>query len=100
MEKRTLWWEEVRKCVEGDWTPSRSEGWNHPVASMLVSQYFETLSSRHPVIHAVSTTAPNPLQAMAALYSRPIDLPTWVDSTILRYNLVIHPANSSFSSDE
>ena len=37
MEKRTLWWEEVRNCVEGDWAPSRDEGWNHPVASMLVS---------------------------------------------------------------
>ena len=35
-EKRTLWWEEVRRCVEGDWSPSRSEGWNHPVASTLV----------------------------------------------------------------
>lgn len=30
---RTPWWDELRKCVEGDWVPSRSEGWNHPVAS-------------------------------------------------------------------
>lgn len=29
---RTPWWEEVKRCVEGDCTPSRIEGWNHPVA--------------------------------------------------------------------
>lgn len=29
----TPWWEEVRRCVEGDCVPNRFEGWNHPVAS-------------------------------------------------------------------
>lgn len=28
----TPWWAELRRCVEGEWVPSRSEGWNHPVA--------------------------------------------------------------------
>ena len=27
------WWEEVKRCVEGDHVPSKTEGWNHPVAS-------------------------------------------------------------------
>ena len=30
---RTPWWEEVKRCVEGDHVPSKTEGWNHPVAS-------------------------------------------------------------------
>lgn len=30
---RTPWWDEVRRCAEGDYAPSRHEGWNHPVAS-------------------------------------------------------------------
>lgn len=30
---RTPWWDEVRRCAEGDHVPSRHEGWNHPVAS-------------------------------------------------------------------
>lgn len=29
----TPWWDEVRRCAEGEHTPVRSEGWNHPVAS-------------------------------------------------------------------
>ncbi|PVF97590.1 hypothetical protein CPB86DRAFT_785718 [Serendipita vermifera] len=81
---RTPWWEEMRRCVEGDWMPSRSEGWNHPVA----------------IICAVSTLAPNPLQAATTLYSRPIDFPPWMDSTILRYILIIHPKNSPLNPDE
>ena len=28
------WWEEVRRCSEGDQAPAKHEGWNHPVASM------------------------------------------------------------------
>lgn len=30
--ERTPWWEEVKRCVEGDHVPSSDEGWNHPVA--------------------------------------------------------------------
>ena len=32
---RTPWWDEVRRCAEGDYVPDRSEGWNHPVACAL-----------------------------------------------------------------
>ncbi|KAI0778588.1 ER-golgi trafficking TRAPP I complex 85 kDa subunit-domain-containing protein [Trametes elegans] len=75
---RTPWWEEVKRCVEGDHVPSSSEGWNHPVSLIL----------------AVTTTAANPLQALQDLTSRAFDFPPWVDITSLRYFLIIHPANS------
>ena len=29
----TPWWEELKKCSEGNVVPSKTEGWNHPVAS-------------------------------------------------------------------
>ncbi|KAF8530987.1 ER-golgi trafficking TRAPP I complex 85 kDa subunit-domain-containing protein [Gautieria morchelliformis] len=80
----TPWWQELQRCTEGDRTPSRVEGWNHPVAVVL----------------AVSTLASNPLQAVTELQSRPIDLPSWVDSARLRHTLIIHPSNSPLSSDE
>lgn len=81
---RTPWWDELRRCVEGDHVPSRIEGWNHPIA----------------VILAVSTTAPNPLQAVTALHSRQLELPPWVDSTYLKYTLIVHPENSPLSDEE
>ncbi|KAF7320299.1 hypothetical protein MKEN_00814700 [Mycena kentingensis (nom. inval.)] len=81
---RTPWWDELKRCAEGDHVPSKTEGWNHPVAILL----------------AVSTTAPNPLQAITALHSRTIDLPPWVDSTFLRYTLIVHPQNSPLSEEE
>ena len=28
----TPWWEELKKYTEGNVVPSRTEGWNHPVA--------------------------------------------------------------------
>lgn len=31
---RTPWWDELRRCAEGDFVPSKTEGWNHPVARM------------------------------------------------------------------
>ena len=31
-KSRTPWWEEVKRCVEGDVVPNKLEGWNHPVA--------------------------------------------------------------------
>ncbi|KAG6878643.1 hypothetical protein C0993_001166 [Termitomyces sp. T159_Od127] len=80
----TPWWDELRRCVEGDHVPSKTEGWNHPVALIL----------------AVSTTAPNPLQAVAALHSRALEFPPWVDTNILRYTLIIHPENSPLSNEE
>jgi hypothetical protein len=33
---RTPWWDELRRCAEGDHTPSRVESWNHPVASAFL----------------------------------------------------------------
>ncbi|KAJ7900204.1 ER-golgi trafficking TRAPP I complex 85 kDa subunit-domain-containing protein [Mycena olivaceomarginata] len=81
---RTPWWDELKRCAEGDHVPSKIEGWNHPVALIL----------------AVSTTAPNPLQAITALHARAIELPSWVDPTFLRYTLIIHPQNSPFSDEE
>ncbi|KIM32672.1 hypothetical protein M408DRAFT_184959 [Serendipita vermifera MAFF 305830] len=81
---RTPWWEDMRRCVEGEWTPSKWEGWNHPVA----------------VIYAVSTSAPNPLQAISVLAARPLELPIWVDSMILRCILIVHTSNSPLSKDE
>ncbi|TBU62053.1 ER-golgi trafficking TRAPP I complex 85 kDa subunit-domain-containing protein [Dichomitus squalens] len=75
---RTPWWDEVKRCVDGDHVPSSAEGWNHPVSLVL----------------AVSTTAANPLQALQDLASRAFDFPPWVDITSLRYFLIIHPSNS------
>lgn len=34
---RTPWWDELRRCAEGDHIPSRIECWNHPAASMWFS---------------------------------------------------------------
>ncbi|EIN14080.1 hypothetical protein PUNSTDRAFT_59603 [Punctularia strigosozonata HHB-11173 SS5] len=81
---RTPWWDELRRCAEGDCVPGKGEGWNHPVA----------------VILAASTTAPNPLQAITTLHSRSVDLPTWVDPAQLRYTLIVHPQNSPLSDEE
>ncbi|KAF8273905.1 ER-golgi trafficking TRAPP I complex 85 kDa subunit-domain-containing protein [Lactarius quietus] len=83
-KSRTPWWNEVRQCVEGDHIPSRSEGWNHPVA----------------IIFAVSTMLPNPLQTLAQLHARPPQFPSWVDTTHLRYSLIIHPENSPLTNEE
>lgn len=32
-EGRAPWWEEMKRCAEGDHAPSRTEGWNHPTSS-------------------------------------------------------------------
>jgi hypothetical protein len=34
---RTPWWDELRRCAEGDHIPSRVETWNHPAASACLS---------------------------------------------------------------
>ncbi|KAJ7596891.1 ER-golgi trafficking TRAPP I complex 85 kDa subunit-domain-containing protein [Mycena floridula] len=81
---KTPWWEELKRCVEGDYVPSRTETWNHPVAIIL----------------AVSTNAPNPLQAITALHSRAIQFPAWVDTTFIRYTVIIHPQDSALSDEE
>ncbi|KAF8167761.1 ER-golgi trafficking TRAPP I complex 85 kDa subunit-domain-containing protein [Crassisporium funariophilum] len=81
---RTPWWDELRRCAEGDFVPAKTEGWNHPVA----------------VILAVSTTAPNPLQAITAMHSRNLQFPPWVDGNFLRYTLIIHPQNSPLTDEE
>ncbi|KAF9475629.1 hypothetical protein BDN70DRAFT_883515 [Pholiota conissans] len=81
---RTPWWDELRRCAEGDFVPSKAESWNHPVALIL----------------AVSTTSPNPLQAITALHARNVQFPAWVDTNFLRYTLIIHPQNSNLSDEE
>ena len=99
---RTPWWDEVKKCVEGDYVPSKTEGWNHPVAGMFSGIYssLNATKSLHVVILAVSTTAPNPLQAITALHSRNFEFPSWVDPVFLRYTLIVHPENSPLSDEE
>ncbi|KAF9527818.1 ER-golgi trafficking TRAPP I complex 85 kDa subunit-domain-containing protein [Crepidotus variabilis] len=81
---RTPWWDELRRCVEGDYVPSRVEGWNHPMA----------------VILAVSTSSPNPLQAITALHARNNHFPPWVDTNYLKYTLIIHTQDSPLSDEE
>ncbi|KAH9837148.1 ER-golgi trafficking TRAPP I complex 85 kDa subunit-domain-containing protein [Rhodofomes roseus] len=80
-KEKTPWWEELRRCVEGDCVPNSDEGWNHPAAIILT----------------VSTRAVNPLQALQDLNTRPVDFPPWVEPTALRYYLIIHPANSELT---
>ncbi|KDN42910.1 hypothetical protein RSAG8_06436, partial [Rhizoctonia solani AG-8 WAC10335] len=77
--KEMKWWEDVRLCTEGDIAPNRTEGWNHPVALIL----------------ATSTMASNPLQSISNLHSRAINFPPWVDPTLLKFTLIIHPMVSS-----
>ncbi|KAF8917701.1 ER-golgi trafficking TRAPP I complex 85 kDa subunit-domain-containing protein [Mucidula mucida] len=81
---RTPWWDELKRCIEGSHTPSKTETWNHPVA----------------VIMGVSTNAPNPLQAITALHARPLNLPSWIDPNILKCTLIVHPQNSALSDEE
>ncbi len=52
------------------------------------------------VVYAVSTTLPNPLQTLAQLHARPVELPPWVDNTHLRYSLIVHPETSTLSDEE
>ncbi|KAJ3844312.1 ER-golgi trafficking TRAPP I complex 85 kDa subunit-domain-containing protein [Lentinula raphanica] len=81
---RVPWWEELKRCVEGDHVPSKTETWNHPAAIIL----------------AVSTNTTNPLQVISNLHARPIELPAWVDPTYLRYTLIVHPKESTLSDEE
>ncbi|KAG9118362.1 hypothetical protein FRC07_007148, partial [Ceratobasidium sp. 392] len=77
--KEMKWWQDIRLCAEGDIAPTRTEGWNYPVALIL----------------ATSTMAPNPLQSIAALHTRALEFPPWVDSTLLKFTLIIHPMTTS-----
>ncbi|KAL4070824.1 ER-golgi trafficking TRAPP I complex 85 kDa subunit-domain-containing protein [Scleroderma citrinum] len=81
---RSPWWDELRCCSEGDNVPCKMEGWNHPVSIIL----------------AVSTMAPNPLQAITTLHSRTLEFPSWVDTTHLVYTLIVHSQDSSLSDEE
>ncbi|KAL4266576.1 ER-golgi trafficking TRAPP I complex 85 kDa subunit-domain-containing protein [Pleurotus pulmonarius] len=81
---RTPWWDDMKRCAEGDHVPNRMEGWNHPVS----------------VILAASTNAPNPLQAITNLHARHLEFPPWVDTNIIRYTLIVHPQNSSLTDEE
>ncbi|KAJ4485976.1 ER-golgi trafficking TRAPP I complex 85 kDa subunit-domain-containing protein [Lentinula aciculospora] len=81
---RIPWWEELKRCVEGDHVPSKTETWNHPVAIIL----------------AVSTNTSNPLQVISNLHARAIEFPSWVDTAYLRYTLMVHPKDSTLSDEE
>ena len=37
---RTPWWDEVKRCVDGDHVPSSAEGWNHPVSRAYAMHSF------------------------------------------------------------
>lgn len=97
---RTPWWDEVRRCAEGNHVPSRTETWNHPVAGTSCRHIFRNSAEELPVIMGVSTNAPNPLQAITALHARPLEFPSWVDPNILRCTLIIHPQDSVLSDEE
>jgi hypothetical protein len=56
--------------------------------------------STFTVVYAVSTMLPNPLQTLAQLHARPLELPSWVDNTHLQYSLIVHPETSSLSDEE
>ncbi|CAE6428840.1 unnamed protein product [Rhizoctonia solani] len=85
LAKEMKWWEDIRLCAEGDITPTRAEGWNHPVALIL----------------ATSTMASNPLQSITNLHSRILDFPPWIDPMLLKFTLIIHPmASSPLNIDE
>ncbi|KIJ24365.1 hypothetical protein M422DRAFT_274866 [Sphaerobolus stellatus SS14] len=73
------WWLELDRCIEGDRAPSR-----------------------HEVILASSTVAPNPLQAVTELHAKynEMHLPSWVDPSRLCHTIIIHPSNSPLNSDE
>lgn len=99
---RTPWWDELRRCAEGDHIPSKAECWNHPTAGEYFTRHVnvDCADGYRLVILAVSTTAPNPLQSITALHARAINLPAWVDPAFLRYTLIIHPQNSPLSDEE
>lgn len=100
-DDKTPWWEEVKRCIEGDNVPNRYEGWSHPVAGVQLDPYSRPVDLPicvcNLVVYAVSTLAANPLQALQDMYARPLDFPPWVDKTYLRYLLIVHPANSPLS---
>ena len=100
---KTPWWDELRRCAEGDHVPSRFEGWNHPVAGvwLIFARKRSCLDLNVcTVILAVSTMTVNPLQALTTLHARALDLPSWVDPAILKYTLIVHPRQSSLSDEE
>lgn len=97
---RTPWWDELSRCAEGDHVPSKYDGWNHPLSSQSHYPSSHPSLTALPVILAVSTTAPNPLQAITALHSRVLEFPSWVDTTHLLYTLIVHPRGSPLSDEE
>lgn len=62
--------------------------------------FLRRLISFTSVIHAVSTNTPNPLQALATLQSRSVDLPPWIDSVYLRFTLIVHSEKSLLNDEE
>jgi trafficking protein particle complex subunit 8 len=42
--RRTPWWDELKRCAEGEHTPARDETWNHPVAGAHCTLYVRAKS--------------------------------------------------------
>ena len=55
----TPWWEELKKCAEGNVVPSRTEGWNHPVAS---EQKLRPLHLTHRLLNVLPQSSSLSLQ--------------------------------------
>jgi hypothetical protein len=77
--QRSPWWDELRRCTEGDHVPSKSEGWNHPVAgtspcflSIIGGPCF-TLSNSHP---SCLYGSPEPASSACCTSFETIRLPT------------------------
>lgn len=94
----TPWWEEVKRCVESDHVPNRSEGWNHPIASSYSSRgctfshcvlFHSNICGIHHCAQPVASIA-GPARAnsrLSALGGRHI-APLFTDSTPLEFTTV------------
>ncbi|KAG6879746.1 hypothetical protein C0992_012066 [Termitomyces sp. T32_za158] len=59
----TPWWAELRRCIEGDHVPSRTEGWNHPVAHNRAAALFNAVKKQyglHSYLLSLSLPTPPP----------------------------------------
>ena len=72
---RTPWWDELRRCVEGDLFPSKFEAWNHPVARTPFSPStvspFDMLLSHTCCIYYRTQSTPSYYHSAFANYTIP-----------------------------
>ncbi|KAJ8702429.1 hypothetical protein PTI98_001141 [Pleurotus ostreatus] len=97
---RTPWWDDVKRCAEGDHVPNRMEGWNHPVSGTMMnvcsSGYSAQLYSDPRCVNQCAEPPPGDHE-LTCPASR---IPPWVDTNIIRYTLIVHPQNSSLTDEE